>query len=108
MLYGIDWIAPLDCDATADFVEVAPTRNPFSPYAYTQLQERVNPFSNMGDHGIDQYVETVFCTNCYLMDASSILIYLSNHLLFNQVNTNQQRYTKSQMMDVRSELTSRK
>lgn len=55
MLYGIDWN-----DATADFVEVAPTRNPLSPYAYTQLQECVNPFSTMGDHGIDQYVETLY------------------------------------------------
>jgi len=50
----------LDCDATADFVEFTPILSPLSPYAHTQLQERVNPFSNMGDHGIDQYVETLY------------------------------------------------
>ena len=60
MLYGIDWNAPLDCNGTADFVEVAPTRNPLSPHGYAQLQQRVDPSSNMGDHGIDQYLETLY------------------------------------------------
>ena len=44
VLYGIDWNTPLDCNGTADFVEVAPIRNPLSP-GYAQLQQSVDPSS---------------------------------------------------------------
>ncbi len=58
-LYGIDWNAPLDCEDTADSVEVPRTLNPLTSDDNAQLRQVVDTSRDPGDYGIDQYLATL-------------------------------------------------
>lgn len=61
-LYGIDWDAPLGTEEgtdEADAVDVSRTINPLTSSDYIELQQFIDPTSDSGNYGIDQYFMVV-------------------------------------------------
>ena len=66
------WIA---IDATADSIEVTPTQNPLIVLMPMHCCKDVDPSSNMGDHGIDQYLVTLYLYKVQFNDVSPPLMF---------------------------------
>ena len=60
-LYGIDWDAPLSCDAdeSVNAVIIPSTDCPLSGDDFARLRREVDPLQQCEDYGISQYLDTV-------------------------------------------------